>query len=86
MPDISVGRMFSAYLEKQNSKYKDAFEYYDHSFDDGRPDQKARKYTIEALPLFRKYVIEVWIPENAERYFRERDELALGYLPKLLGK
>jgi prophage antirepressor-like protein len=86
MPDISVGKMFATYLERLKSPYKDAFEYYEHSFDDGRPDQKARKYTIEALPLFRKYVIEVWIPENAERYFRERDQLALSYLPKLLGK
>lgn len=86
MPDISVGKMFATYLEKQSSEYKDSFEYYDHSFDDGRTDQKARKYTIEALPLFRKYVIEVWIPENAQGYFRERDPLALDYLPKLLGK
>jgi len=86
MPDISVGKMFSNYLEKQNSEYKDSFEYYDHSFDDGKPDQKARKYVIEALPLFRKYVIEVWIPENAVRYFKDKDPLALNYLPLLLGK
>ncbi|ELY2010912.1 Bro-N domain-containing protein [Flavobacterium psychrophilum] len=86
MPDISVGRMFSNYLKKVDSVHKDSWEYYDHSFDDGRPDQPARKYTIEALPLFRKYVIEVWIPENAQNYFKERDPLALDYLPKLLGK
>lgn len=86
MPDISVGKMFSNYLDKQNSEYKDSFEYYDHSFDDGRPDQKARKYVIEALPLFRKYVIGVWIPENAVRYFKDKDPLALNYLPLLLGK
>lgn len=86
MPDISVGRMFSNYLKKVDSAHKDSWEYYDHSFDDGRPDQPARKYTIEALPLFRKYVIEVWIPENAQNYFKERDPLALDYLPKLLGK
>ncbi|EKT3967386.1 Bro-N domain-containing protein [Flavobacterium psychrophilum] len=86
MPDISVGKMFSNYLKKVDSVHKDSWEYYDHSFDDGRPDQPARKYTIEALPLFRKYVIEVWIPENAQNYFKERDPLALDYLPKLLGK
>ena len=85
MPDISVGKMFSNYLKKVDSEHKDSWEYYDHSFDDGRPDQQARKYTIEALPLFRKYVIEVWIPENAQNYFKERDPVALDYLPKLLG-
>ena len=85
MPDISVGKMFSNYLKKVDSEHKDSWEYYDHSFDDGRPDQQARKYTIEALPLFRKYVIEVWIPENAQNYFKERDPVAFDYLPKLLG-
>lgn len=84
MPDISVGRLFSNYLKKIDSEHKDSWEYYDHSFDDGRPDQPARKYTIDALPLFRRFVIEVWIPENAERYFKDRDPIALDYLPKLL--
>lgn len=86
MPDISVGRMFSNYLKKIDSEHKDSWEYYDHSFDDGRPDQPARKYTIDALPIFRKYVIEVWIQTNAQKYFKERDPIALDYLPKLLGE
>ncbi|AUC81690.1 BRO family protein [Lacinutrix sp. Bg11-31] len=85
MPDISVGRMFSNYLKKIDSEHKDSWEYYDHSFDDGRPDQPTRKYTIDALPMFRKYVIEVWIQTNAQKYFKERDPIALDYLPKLLG-
>jgi len=85
MPDISVGKMFSNYLKTKDSEYKDSWEYYDHSFDDGRPDKKARKYIIEALPIFRKYVLEVWIPTNAQKYFKKRDPLALDYLPKLLG-
>lgn len=84
MPDISVGRLFSSYLSKIDSEHKDSWEYYDHSFDDGRPDQQARKYTIDALPTFRKFVIEVWIPENAQNYFKDRDPIALDYLPKLL--
>lgn len=86
MPDVSVGKRFSAYLTKLNSEFKDDFEYYDHSFDDGRPDQPSRKYSIHALPLFRKYVMEVWVPENAQKYFKERDPVALDYLPKLLAK
>ena len=30
-------------------------------------------------------VIVWWIPENAHKYFKERDPIALDYLPKLLG-
>ena len=41
-------------------------------------------YPIDALPMFIRYVNERWLYENAEKYFKERDPLALDYLPKLL--
>ncbi|WP_420574363.1 Bro-N domain-containing protein [Kordia sp.] len=84
MPDISVGRMFSSYLKKTKSEFLDTHKYYAHSFPDDRPDVEARMYPIEALPTFRKFVFEKWIPENATKYFKDRDPVALDYLPKLL--
>ena len=85
MPDISVGRMFSSYLKKTNSEFNGSHKYYSHSFPDNREDVEARMYPIEALPTFRKFIYDKWIPENAQKYFKERDPLALDYLPKLLG-
>lgn len=85
MPDISVGRMFSTYLKKTESEFNGTHKYYDHSFSDDRQDVEARMYPIEALPAFRKFVFNKWIPENAQKYFKERDPVALDYLPKLLG-
>jgi prophage antirepressor-like protein len=85
-PDISVGKIFSNYLKKTNSPFEGSHKYYDHSFPDDREDVQARMYPIEVLPTFRKFVFEKWIPENANNYFKERDPLALDYLPKLLGK
>lgn len=86
MPDISVGRMFSSYLKNTNSSHHETHKYYNHSFPDNRDDVEARMYPIEALPTFRKFIYEKWIPENAQKYFKERDPLALDYLPKLLEK
>ena len=86
MPDISVGRMFSDYLKKIDSKFNGSHKYYDHSFLDDRQDVEARMYPLEVLPTFRKFVFDKWIPENAKKYFKGRDPVALDYLPKLLGK
>ena len=81
MPDISFGRMFSSYLKKTNSEFNETHKFYDHSFPDNRDDVEARMYPIEALPTFRKFIYEKWIPENAQNYFKDRDPLALDYLP-----
>lgn len=84
-PDISVGITFSAYLKQRNSEFKDTFKTYNHSFPDNRDDVDARMYPIEALPTFRRFIYEVWIPKYAQKYFKKRDPVALDYLPKLLG-
>lgn len=83
-PDISVGRMFADFLRNTDSPFKDNYKTYQHSFPDDRPSQPARMYPIEALPLFRKFVFERWIPERAEIYFKERDPLAIDFLQKML--
>lgn len=85
-PDISVGRRFASYLKSIKSEFYDQVLKYDHSFGpkDTRNPVKANKYPIEALPTFRRYVHEKWIPEFADEYFRKRDPKALEYLPLLL--
>lgn len=84
MPDISVGRGFAKFLRDHNSEFYDTCKTYVHTFPDGR-EVNANMYHIDALPMFIRYINEVWIPNNATNYFRERDPLALDYLPKLLG-
>lgn len=82
-PDISVGKCFSRYLKENNSDLWDKHKIYKHHFPDGRVVD-AYMYPIEALPMFIRYVNERWLYEKAEKYFKERDPLALDYLPKLL--
>ncbi|WP_454880368.1 hypothetical protein [Sphingobacterium detergens] len=84
VPDISVGRGFATYVKSTGSNFYGTHKTYLHSFPDGRVVD-ANRYHIDALPEFIKYIHEKWIPENAEKYFKARDPLALDYLPKLLG-
>lgn len=84
MPDISVGKGFADFLRNNAPEFIDTCRTYTHSFPDGR-EVEANMYPIDALPLFVRYINEVWIPTKAEPYFKDRDKLALEYLPKLLG-
>ena len=83
MPDISVGRGFASFLRDNNSEFFGTHQKYAHTFPDGR-EVLANMYHIDALPDFIKYVNNHWIPDNAIKYFEDRDPLALDYLPKLL--
>ena len=83
MPDISVGRYFSEYLKENHSDLWDKHKTYKHRFPDGRVVD-AYMYPVEALPLFIKYINERWLFERADKYFKDKDPLALEYLPKLL--
>ena len=83
MPDISVGLLFAKYLRNNKSEYFDTHKKYTHTFPDGR-EVEANMYHINALPEFIRFINEKWIPENAQKYFKTRDPLALDYLPKLL--
>ena len=84
MPDISVGRGFASFLKRHKSKFYDTAKTYLHTFPDGR-EVEANMYHIDALPMFIRYINEDWIPNRAMEYFKNRDPLALDYLPKLLG-
>lgn len=82
-PDVSVGKCFAAYLKVQLPHQAENFKTYTHTFPNGF-EVEARQYPIELLPDFIRYVDNVWIPNNAEAYFKVRDVVALDYLPKLL--
>lgn len=83
VPDISEGRMFSDWLRKEKGLDPSTFPTYRHRYMDGRTVD-ARLYPNELLAEFRAHFHEVWLPGKAERYFKDRDEKALQYLPKLL--
>ncbi|WP_454880355.1 hypothetical protein [Sphingobacterium detergens] len=85
VPHISVGRGFRIYLKSTGSNFYGTHKTYLHPFPDGRVVD-ANMYHIDALPDFIKYIHEKWIAENAEKYIKVRDPIALDYLPKLFGK
>lgn len=84
-PDISSGIMFAAFLRKEHRVDTDALPSYIHHFADGRRPVQAKAYPEWLLPHFRAHFRDVWLPKRAADYFRERDAMALQYLPRLLG-
>lgn len=83
-PDNSVGMLFSKYLKTNHPDIADDFKMYSHKFPNGTTFD-CRQYPNHILPIFIKFIDEDWMPNQAARYFGERDTLALEYLPKLLG-
>jgi hypothetical protein len=84
-PDVSVGRLFAQYLRDNHPEYKETHKMYSHRFPNGMTVD-ARQYKNDLLPIFIKFIDEVWVPQCAAKYFGDRDKLALEFLPKLLGK
>lgn len=81
-PDISVGRGFSKWLNENHPTVADNYTFYSHWTPAGEFD--ARQYPDAMLPLFREYLDQVWIPNEAERYFNRRDPAALPHIGHLL--
>jgi len=82
-PDINVGSCFARWLDKYHPESADNFTLYPHTITD-KMDVDARQYPRSMKPLFEEFVEDYWLPNNAERYFKDRDANALQYLPKLL--
>jgi prophage antirepressor-like protein len=82
-PDVSVGKCFSAYLKHHYPHVLDEYKMYNHEFPSGFVVE-AREYPIDYLPIFIKFVDDIWIPNYAQSYFKDRDLKAIDYLPKLL--
>jgi prophage antirepressor-like protein len=84
-PDVSVGLRFARYLRENHPEVADDFTFYPHKFPDGSTIE-ARQYKNDMLPIFIQFIDDEWIPVCAEPYFKDRDQRALEYLPKLLGR
>lgn len=82
-PDVSVGLMFAKHLRNNHSELANSYKMYNHLFQNGL-EIEARQYKNDLLPIFIKFIDDYWIPLNAEKYFKDRDPLALDYLQKLL--
>lgn len=83
LPDISMGKMFCAFLRSQRNVDTTRMPKYLHVFEDGRRVM-ANAYPDELLADFRKHLREVWLAKHAIPYFRPRDSEALPYLSRLL--
>lgn len=83
VPDISQGRMFCKFAREKLGLDTDALPTYEHRYE-GRKPVEAKLYPIEHLGAFRQFINEVWMPQRAEGYFRERDPQALPMLDKVL--
>jgi hypothetical protein len=83
-PDVSVGRLFAQYLRDKHPEITETHKMYSHIFPNGLTVD-ARQYKNDLLPIFIKFIDDVWMPECAAKYLGDRDKLALEFLPKLLG-
>ncbi len=83
-PDISVGKMFSAWIGKSHPDVIKHTAEYTHIFPDGRKIAGVRAYPNSMLGVFRDYVINIWMREQAPKYFKRVDPPAIPYLEKVL--
>lgn len=83
-PDVSVGRCFSTWLHKNGYDASDGRITYKHKFPEGY-EVEAFAYPNRMLGVFRDYVYQEWLPNQAPKYLKSKDPAALDYLPKLLG-
>ena len=81
-PDVSVGRLFSGWLKKHHPHVADEFTFYMHWTPQG--EFEVRQYVNSMWPLFADFLDSIWVPQHAERYFKNRDPAALPHLPRLL--
>jgi hypothetical protein len=83
VPDISEGRMFCKWLRDNRGIEPNEFPTYAHEYPDGRV-VKAKLYPNDLYEDFRKHFNETWLPNQAPKYFGERDLTALQFVETLL--
>lgn len=83
MPDISEGRMFCKWLREHRGVEPNTFPTYVHEFADGRQVTGVKLYPLEYYEDFRRHFHETWLPQRAERYFRERQSPAADLIQTL---
>lgn len=83
VPDISQGRVFSAWLRENRGVEPKSFPSYDHEYPDGRVFP-ARLYPNEYLADFKEHFNTVWLPLHAPKYFSSRDKSALALIERIM--
>lgn len=83
LPDVSVGHWFCEFLRGEGYNTK-SLPRYRHTYSDRRGTQWPKAYPEELLHKFRKWFRDDWLINHAERYFEERDPVALSFLPSVL--
>jgi prophage antirepressor-like protein len=81
-PDVSVGKGFSKWLQRNHPNIADNYTLYWHWTPAG--EFKARQYPLTMIALFHEYLDTVWFVTDAPRYFNTRDPAALPHVPYLL--
>ena len=82
VPDISEGKLFAKLL-RDKSVNVDDMPTYMHRYPDGKL-VSAKMYPNKYLEEFKAHVEDVWLPQKAHKYFKERDVEALPFLEKAL--
>lgn len=83
VPDISVGRLYCAWLRDEHQIDTDALLTYRHDYLDGRPLVDAKAYPENLLPDFRNWFRSQWLPVHGVKYFKQKDPASLPFLDRL---
>lgn len=83
VPDISIGKMFCAWLREHHGVDTDALSTYSHDYQDSRGVVQAKLYPDDYLAAYRTWFRTIWLPRHGINYFRKRDPNSLSYVDKL---
>lgn len=83
VPDISVGKLYCAWLRDEHNIDTNALPTYKHSYFDGRPIVDAKAYPENLLPDYRNWFRTTWLPVYGVKYFKTKDPSCLLFLDKL---
>lgn len=83
VPDISVGKLFCAWLRDERNVDTDELPTYAHDYLDDRPTVHPKLYPEEYLVDFRRWFRSTWLPKHGVQYFRKKDPDSLPYLDRL---
>jgi len=76
--------MFSVWLGENHPDLAGRFVPYTHLFPDGRQANDVRAYPNSMLGMFRDYVINIWMREQAPKYFARVDPPAVPFVEQVV--
>lgn len=82
IPDISVGKMFCAWLRENKGVDTSTLETYQHDYLDGRV-VPANIYPNDFLVDYRHWFGTVWLPQQGVKYFKKKDPQCLTFIDRM---